>query len=133
MEDLLSRDWQDLIGRVDGPLAFRLVLQPLVAALLAIRAGLRSARQGEVPYNWALLAGTGHRRELLWQAWRDLGRLFIVAIVIDVIYQIIVLRWIYPIQSLLVALIVSVPSYLAFRGPTTRLARYWVGEQRNER
>ena len=125
MEDLFARDWQDLIGRVDGPLAFRLVLQPLVAAILAIRAGLRSARQGDVPYNWALLTGVGRRRELLSEGWRDLGRLFILAIVIDVIYQITVFRWFYPIQSLIIALIVSVPSYLAFRGPTTRLARYW--------
>ena len=125
MEDLLVRDWQDLVGRVAGPFAFRLVLQPVVAAVLAVRAGLRSARQGDVPYNWALLTGTGRRRELLWEAWRDLGRLFIVAIVIDFIYEIIVFRWIYPIQSLIIALIVSVPSYLVLRGPTHRLARHW--------
>jgi hypothetical protein len=124
MEELLARDWQDLIGRVDGPLAFRLVLQPIVAAILAIRAGLQSARQGDVPYNWALLTGVGRRRALLSEGWRDLGRLIILAVVIDVIYQIIVFRWLYPIQSLIIALIVSVPSYLAFRGPTTRLVRY---------
>jgi hypothetical protein len=125
MEELLARDWHDLIGRVDGPLAFRLVLQPVVAALLAIRAGLRSAREGDVPYNLALLTGVGRRRELLSEGWRDLGRLIIVAIIIDIIYQIIAFRWLYPIQSLIIALIVSVPSYLVFRGPTTRLARYW--------
>jgi hypothetical protein len=55
------------------------------------------------------------------------ARLFAVAVVIDIIYQVIVFRWIYPGQALIVAAIVAFPSYLLLRGPANRLARYWLG------
>jgi hypothetical protein len=50
MDELLT--WDMLIGREHGPLAFRLVLQPKVAALLAIRAGVRDAKAGRPPHGW---------------------------------------------------------------------------------
>ena len=43
MDDLLTRIWEMLIGREHGPLAFRIIIQPLVATFLAVRAGLRDA------------------------------------------------------------------------------------------
>jgi hypothetical protein len=46
MEDMLSRVWESLIGRVGGPLTLRLLIQPTVATFLAIRAGWRDARAG---------------------------------------------------------------------------------------
>jgi hypothetical protein len=39
MEQLLERIWHDLGGRVGGPLTFRLIIQPIVAIFLAVRAG----------------------------------------------------------------------------------------------
>jgi hypothetical protein len=50
----LSAHLDMLIGRVDGPLAFRIMVQPAVAALLAIRAGLRDARAGRPAYGWTV-------------------------------------------------------------------------------
>ncbi len=38
---MLSRGWEDFLGRAGGPLTFRLIIQPTVAVSLAIRAGLR--------------------------------------------------------------------------------------------
>ena len=46
MKEFLTRSLLDLIGRMDGPLAFRLILQPVAAAFLAIRAGLKDVRMG---------------------------------------------------------------------------------------
>jgi hypothetical protein len=43
MEELLTRIWEMLIGREHGPLGFRVIIQPMVATFLAIRAGLRDA------------------------------------------------------------------------------------------
>jgi hypothetical protein len=48
MNDILVRIWENLGGRVGGPMSFRLRLQPAVAALLAIRAGMQDARTGPV-------------------------------------------------------------------------------------
>ena len=56
MDELLKQFWPDLIDRLHGPLTFRLILQPLSAALIACRAGLRDARAGR---RGALLGGRG--------------------------------------------------------------------------
>jgi len=90
MEELLKQFWPDLIGRVHGPFAFRLVLQPLMSALIACRAGLRDARSGRPAYGWAILTNAIDRHDLLREGWRELTRVFIVAVIMDVIYQIIV-------------------------------------------
>lgn len=126
MEALLTQTWDMLIGREHGPLAFRLVIQPLVAVLLAVRAGVRDAQAGRPPYGSAVIAGQLSRRALLREGWHDVARLFFMAVLIDIIYQIIVFRWIYPGQAVIVALVVSFPSYVLCRGPADRLARYWL-------
>jgi|SRR5450759_517896 hypothetical protein len=126
MQELLTRTWDMLVGREHGPLAFRLVIQPMAGAFLAIRAGVKDAREGRPPHGWAILTDPIHRRELLRESWHDVARLFIVAVIIDMIYEVIVFRWIYPGQALIVALIVALPSYLLVRGPANRLARLWL-------
>ena len=47
MEDTLARIWEHLIGRLSGPLAFRLLLQPAMSTLFAVRDGLRDARPAD--------------------------------------------------------------------------------------
>jgi len=44
MEDYFGQVWSMLIGRETGPLAFRFIVQPLVATVLGVRAGLKDAR-----------------------------------------------------------------------------------------
>jgi len=46
-----------------------------------------------------------------------------VALAIDVIYQLVVLRWIYPGETLLVAFLLACVPYLLIRGPVNRIAR----------
>jgi hypothetical protein len=65
MEDMLSRVWENLIGRVGGPLTLRLLIQPTVATILAIRAGLQDAREGRTPYFWSILSNPTQRHDLL--------------------------------------------------------------------
>ena len=128
MEELLYREWGMLIGREHGPLAFRIVIQPMVAAFLAIRAGLRDARAGRPVYGWTVVTTTDsvHRRELIRHGWKDVGRLFVAAVIIDLVYEIIVFRWIYPVQALIVAATLALPTYFLLRGLANRLARPWL-------
>ncbi len=114
-----------LIGRWDGPLAFRIVVQPAVAASLAIRAGLRDARAGRPAYGRALTTDAERRCDLIREGWNDVWKLFTAAVVVDFIYQIIELRWIYPGQALIVAATLALPSYFLIRDVTNRAVRLW--------
>lgn len=122
MEDVLGRVWENLGGRIGGPLSFRLVLQPIVATILAVKAGLQDARDHRPPYFWAILTNPDARRELLQQGWKAVAKVFVFAIVIDVVYQIIVFRWIYPGELLIIAFLLACAPYLLVRGPVNRIA-----------
>ena len=123
MEDLFNWAWNHLIGRVTGPLKFRLVLQPIMAAIFAIRAGLKDAREGRVPYGWAIFTEPARRGALLREGWQAVTKVFILGTVMDVIYQYVVLGWIYPIAALFVAFLLAFVPYVLIRGPVNRLAR----------
>ena len=126
MHDLLAafiRVWTDITSGVHAPLGFRLIVQPLVAAFFAVRAGRVDARDGRPPYFWAVLKDAVNRRALLREGWKHVGKVFIVALIIDVIYQFIVERWLYPFEALMVAAILAVLPYLFFRGVVNRILR----------
>jgi len=122
MEDLLTRISSDLADRVSGPMSLRLLLQPAMAIVFAILAGLKDAKAGKPPYFWALASDPGHRADMLRDGWKSVGKVFIIAILLDVIYQFIVQRFVYPGEAILVAVILAIVPYLLFRGPINRLA-----------
>jgi hypothetical protein len=111
-------------------LAFRIIIQPMVAAVLAIRAGVRDAREGRPAYGWTVTTHTAERSELIRQGWHDVGGLFAAAVIIDLIYELIVFRWIYPGQALIVAATLALPPYFLIRGLANRLARWWLNSQK---
>ena len=119
--DFLARAWEQLAGRIEGPFAFRFVFQPLFAAILAIRAGVADAQDDRTPYLWSVLSNPLERPQLIRDGLRDLTRVLVFAIVLDVIYQLVVFRWVYPLQSVLVAIVLAIVPYVLIRGPVTRL------------
>ena len=123
MEEALRRGWENLIGRSDGLMNLRLLIQPAVAILFAIRAGLRDAHNGQPPFLWAVFSNPDQRRELLRQGWKDVGTVFIVALILDSIYQVIVHSGIYTLELLITATILAIVPYAMIRGLVTRLAR----------
>jgi hypothetical protein len=123
MEDTFTRVINDVLGRLDGPLHFRFFLQPGMAIFFAIRDGLRDAREGRPAYFWSLFTEPDLRGELLRDGWRSISKVFIIAVILDVIYQLIVLRWFYPVETLLVAVFLALIPYLLVRGPVNRLKR----------
>jgi hypothetical protein len=123
MDDMWLRFTTDMAARVSGPMKFRLVLQPAMAAFFAIRAGLADARAGRPPYFSSLLRDRGDREAILKDGWKSIGRVFILAVVLDVVYQLYVLHFVYLPQTLAVAIILAIVPYLVLRGLVTRLAR----------
>ena len=130
MEEMLTRIMENLIGRVHGPMSFRLVLQPLMAIVFAIRDGRKDAREGRVPYFWAIFTSPEHRRELLREGWKSVGKIFIIAIVLDAVYQYLVARWFYPGEALVVAIALALVPYILLRGPVNRLWPHRAGGRR---
>jgi hypothetical protein len=123
MDGTWTRLVHDLIARTTGPLHFRLVLQPLMASIFAIRAGLKDAKTGKPPYFWSLLSDPAHREDMLKDGWKSVGKVFVLAIVLDVVYQIIAEHFVYPGEAIIVAIILAIVPYLILRGLVTRLAR----------
>jgi hypothetical protein len=123
MDDILIRFWNNLIERPAGPMSFRLFIQPLMASIFAIRAGLKDAREGHPAYLWAIFRNPAARRNLLQQGWKDVGKIFVIAILMDLIYQIIAFRWFYPLESLVLATILALVPYVLIRGPLSRIMR----------
>ena len=125
MDEMLTRIWTDLTGRLTGPLTLRLYLQPAMAMLFALRDGLKDARAGRPAYLWTVFSHPEERRRLLAEGWKAIGKVFILAIILDVVYQLMVFRRIYPVEALDVAVILAVVPYALLRGAITRLARFW--------
>jgi len=123
MRDMILRGLTNLAARVGGPMTFRIILQPLMASIFAFRDGLKDAREGRPPYLWTLITDPSQRVDLIRQGWAAVGRVFILAIVMDVIYQLIVVGWIYPFETLTVSILLAVIPYLVIRGPVNRLVR----------
>jgi hypothetical protein len=123
IEEIFARFLGNLGDRVGGPLTFRLVLQPAVAIFLAIRAGRRDARAGKPPYFVTILMSPANRHGLLREGWKEVAKVFVLAALIDVAYQVMVLRWVYPIEALVVAFLLACFPYLAVRGLADRAAR----------
>src|SRR5208337_5288622 len=85
VEDLLARVVENLIGRVSGPMKFRLIIQPLTAAVFAVRDGLKDAREERPPYLRALFTHPDLRSDMLKDGWKSVGKIFVIAIVIDLV------------------------------------------------
>ena len=129
MRDMLMRALMNITDRVDGPMTFRIILQPTMAALLALRAGLRDAWDGRPAYFWTILTDPNQRRELLREGWKAVARVFFLALIMDIIYQVIFLRWIHPLELILVAILLAVVPYLLIRGPVNRIVRRLRGKR----
>jgi hypothetical protein len=119
--DEWNRLWTDIASRHAGPMHLRVYLQPAVAAFFAIRDGMKDAKNGRPPYFWSVLTDSGERRTLLKDGWKSVAKVFIMALVIDFIYQAFVVHEFHPVEALIVAVLLAIFPYLLLRGPVNRL------------
>ena len=121
------RIWHDLVARPDAPMRFRFILQPLMVATIAIRHGLNDARTGRSPYFWTMLGNPSERAQRLNEGLNATARIILLGLVMDAIYQVILLGQFYPAEAVIVALLFAFIPYVIVRGPATRIARRWRG------
>jgi hypothetical protein len=123
IQEFFSRLVEQLFGRVSGPLNFRLFVMPTVVTILALRADRKDAREGRPAFLGAFIMDPLERRRIFRGGLTDIGRVFLMAVVLDTVYQLLVFRWVYPGQVLIVAFVCAVVPYLLVRGPIARGVR----------
>jgi len=126
--DYIHRFWSDMLGRADGPMTFRLLLQPTMAIITATIDGMRDARLGRSPYFFKLVHGARYSERL--QTFREgfsaVARILLLGVAMDVIYQFKVFgAFRYPVETLVISLLLAFVPYLLMRGPIARLALRW--------
>ncbi len=129
IQDILDRIWTNITQRPDGPLALRFYLQPTIAAILAIRDGMKDARSGQTPYFWAIVFRPEQRRERLREGLKAVAKVMVIAVILDAIYQWKVLGTFYPGEAVLVAFLLAYIPYLLIRGPVARIAHYFMSKK----
>jgi hypothetical protein len=120
---ILERIVRDLFARLDGPLHFRFIVQPLMATIFAVIDGVKDAKAGRSPYFWALLSTPERRNALVKEGWKSVGKIFILAVILDAVYQLKVHSTVYAGELLIVAFVLAIVPYLVLRGPINRLVR----------
>ena len=125
-EEDLNRVWSQILARPGGPMTFRFILQPAMAAIAATRDGVHDARMGRSPYFWTILRSGEERGGRLWEGIVATARILILGVVIDTVYQWVVLHTFYPAEAAFIALLLAFVPYVLLRGPIARIARHWV-------
>lgn len=128
MIEILHRIWENLISRTEGPLNLRFLIQPTVSVIFAILAAARDSKAGTIPYlERFIISKRNEKRSIAREVWTDVGKIFIVGTILDIVYQLVVIfskktqQQFYPLESLLVAFLLAVLPYLLLRGPVNRL------------
>ena len=133
IQEFLTRFWDQLIAQWSGPLSFRLILNPVMATILAVLDGLKDARAGRSPYLRTILFDPSQRAAYLRQGLRRVSRVIILSFVMDAIYQFIVLRTFYVGEALVTVFVLAVLPYALIRGTVHRIARHLYGETAQRR
>jgi hypothetical protein len=122
MLDLLRLGGDQLLGRFSGPLNFRLLIMPTVVSIIALRAVWKDLRDDRPAFLGIWIQDPVERKRVMHGWLKDVGRIFLIAVVLDITYQLLVFRWIYPGMVLVVAVACAVVPYVLVRGPVHLIA-----------
>jgi hypothetical protein len=127
--EVLARMWQNLVDRPGGPMLFRFFLQPVMAAIAAVRDGISDARTGRPPFLRTAITDPTKRRGLLDEALVATARIILLGLVMDSIYQVIEFDTFHPAEAVIIAILLALVPYLVLRGLVTRIARRWFADR----
>lgn len=127
--EVLSRIGRNIVERPGGPMTFRFILQPTMAAIAAFYDGMKDARLNRSPYLWALLTDRNGSTGRLREGVIATARIILLGLVMDGIYQAVVLDAFFPAETVLVSILLAFLPYVLLRGPFCRLARWWASRR----
>jgi hypothetical protein len=114
---------EDIPKRLTGPGRFRFILQPLIATILGIRNGRADARAGRLPYLKGLLTDRAHRGELAREGFGTIANLLLMGILLDSVFQWLILGQSYPGAALVVGPVLITTPYAIARAMANRVTR----------
>ena len=123
------RIWSDIFNRPGGPMALRFLLQPTMAIIAALHDGIKDARTGRTPYLWTILTSSEKRGGRLREGLIATARTILIGLVMDTIYQAVVLKTFFPGEAVIVAILLAFVPYLLLREPIARIARRFQGSK----
>ncbi len=123
--DVQQRFWSDIFERVGGPMSFRFILQPAMALLAALPDGIDDAKHGHSAFFWTDRGNPALQRGRLRQGLTSTARVVLLGISMDVIYQLRELDQFYPAEAVVMAILLAVIPYFAFRWIVERIALWW--------
>lgn len=124
--EVLGRIWRNVQERPAGPLAFRFILQPVMAVAAAMYDGLKDAQTGRSRYLWTIAVRPDRRGDRLREGLISTARIILLGLVMDTIYQAIVFDYFHPAEAVVVALLLALVPYVLLRGPAALTARWWL-------
>ncbi len=108
---LSHRFLEDIVARLHGPGRLRFILQPVVAILLGARDGIKDARAGRPPFLRNLLFHSTDRTGLMRSALASVRDLLALAILLDIVSQLLIFRMVHPAAALVVGpVLIALPS-----------------------
>jgi len=125
--DFVGSYWHELVARPAGPMGFRFLLQPVMASILAIRDGIKDAKLNRSPYFWTIATDQTRRKKRLVEGIHAVSRVLILAAAMDILYQLLELDGLRPLETVFIAILLAYVPYLIVRGPTARIARRVMG------
>ncbi|HRI86521.1 MAG TPA: hypothetical protein PK536_13845 [Ignavibacteria bacterium] len=108
--------------RLSGPGSLRFILQPLISAFFGIKDGITDAKLGNDPFLISLF-NSDDRKAKIKEAVKSVGKVFIIAIILDVIFYYIISGTFAPLQSLLIGTTLVFIPYSIARGLANRIYR----------
>jgi len=114
--------FEDIPKRLTGPGRFRFILQPVTATVLGIRSGLVDARAGRPPYLYGVFMQRRLRRELLRSGFESVVNLVLMGILMDAVFQWVILGVSHPGAALVVGPVLIGGPYAVARALSNRFA-----------
>jgi hypothetical protein len=122
-----ERFWSDIFGRLSGPMTLRFYLQPTLAFVAALKDGIKDARSGHKAFFWSTFSDPTLQRGRLREGLMATSQMMLVGLAIDTIYQFRVFDRFYPVEAVLMVLMLAVMPYFVFRWVVEHVARWWLG------
>jgi hypothetical protein len=121
-----ERFWSDVFGRMHGPMTLRFYSQPTLAFVAALKDGVKDARLGHKAFFWTALWDPTQPRGRLRQGLMSTSQMALIGFAMDVVYQFKVFDRFYPVEAVMMVLLLAVIPYFVLRWIVEQVARWSV-------